>query len=601
MASAGAIRAGRAFVEVFLDRSKFDKGIQGMGGALRGVGRGIFGFGAGIAGIGAAITGGLLATIPAASDAEQSLARFNAVFGEQSGDAGKFADDLAKQLGRSPTDIKNAMSSFQSIFQGLGFDPSKSLGLTKLAEQMRLDFAAFAKIDEGEARGRLISALSGSAEVLDQWGINIRAAALEQELMAMGINKTAQQATEQEKTLARLSIIYKTMGRNGSIGAAARATGTWAGQMNILKSSWQTFKEEAGKGVIDVLLPFLKLANQIATPIVAWVKANKTLVGILFLTSLGITAVGAAIMGLGGLFIFASAAIAAVGTAITFLLSPLGLFLAGAVVTFGFVALNLSLLAAAVAAPIAAFFAFTDAGRSMWGKIVMYLGAIWHETSRVFGGIFAALSQGKFAAAANIAWLGVKLAFAEGGLAIVNGFMYTIDTLGTFWEGGLMGMMDLFMQFVRFFLKTSMQMAQGMADLMMGNTQAALKAFSAISGPQLEGVNFLAQLIGDPAKTLGDLRDKTRMELDAALASLEVPAAEAQEDAKKSLAGAQEAAKAVNTIADTRGTFNALAASRAFGFAAGGKDKGATDETLQDTNGLLEQILQQQPLVLGGA
>jgi hypothetical protein len=124
------------------------------------------------------------------------------------------------------------------------------------------------------------------------------------------------------------------------------------------------------------------------------------------------------------------------------------------------------------------------------------------------------------------------------------------------------------------------------------------------SGKGFTAMDGFIESLKDPGSTLRGLRDETRAALEAAV-----------EQAKPNVAGAAAggsladglsaiATAAVSggpSIADLRGTFNGIAAARAFGAAPGQNDKAAQDETLQNTNGLLEQILAKPAPVLGAA
>jgi hypothetical protein len=63
MADGGDIRAGRAYVELTLQNSKFLKGLRAASDRLKSFGRGVATFGAGVVAAGAAITGPLLAAV----------------------------------------------------------------------------------------------------------------------------------------------------------------------------------------------------------------------------------------------------------------------------------------------------------------------------------------------------------------------------------------------------------------------------------------------------------------------------------------------------------------------------------------------------------
>src|SRR5690606_17492746 len=116
-ASTQGIRAGRAFVELFADDSRLVRGLRRAEKRLRAFGDRIRNLGLKLAGVVSAAVAPLgLLSIRAASDAQESLSRFEAVFKDQAKAAGQFADALAKSVGRSKTEIRDALATFQSFF-----------------------------------------------------------------------------------------------------------------------------------------------------------------------------------------------------------------------------------------------------------------------------------------------------------------------------------------------------------------------------------------------------------------------------------------------------------------------------------------------------
>lgn len=206
----------------------------------------------------------LYKTVTDASNAQESIAKFGAVFGEQTGKATEFVNNLADEIGRSEGEIRAAMSAYQSMFVGLDFGREKATTMSMQLEKLTLDFAAFHNISDEEASSRFLSAMSGSAEVLDQFGVNIRQAAIEQELMAMGINKSAQSASEAEKTLARLNLITKVMAGQGALGAAARESESFANQTKALKAEVMDLSIAIGNQLMPLAIDMVKYFKGLA-------------------------------------------------------------------------------------------------------------------------------------------------------------------------------------------------------------------------------------------------------------------------------------------------------------------------------------------------
>ncbi|MBL9164456.1 MAG: hypothetical protein JNL18_17145 [Planctomycetaceae bacterium] len=218
-----------------------------------------------------------------ASNNAENLSKFGAVFAEHTAQAQAFTADLADTIGRSESEIRTALSAYQAFGIGLGFSKDKSYELSTTMEKLSLDFAAFHNIQDDEAMQRFVSAMSGSSEVLDQFGINIRQAALQEELFAMGINKSVTEATEAEKTMARLNIVMEAMGEQGAVGAAARESGSFANQLKGLKAEALDLSIAVGNDLMPMALDTLKWLKGLVTQAGA-AEGGMTSIGSAFLT-----------------------------------------------------------------------------------------------------------------------------------------------------------------------------------------------------------------------------------------------------------------------------------------------------------------------------
>lgn len=211
-----------------------------------------------------------------AGDFRETMNRFNAVFGEQSEATRMWAEGFAGAVGRFRGDLANSAASFQAFFVGLGLGESEAAGLSKQLTQLAVDFASFNNLSDEEAIERFISALSGSSEVMDKFGVNIRQASLQQELLSQGIDKSWASVTEQEKAMARLSIIVKTMGRQGAIGDAIRTSGSYANQMKALNAALMEAKLAIGEALIpslrEALPAIIELTKAAGAAFVAFMK-----------------------------------------------------------------------------------------------------------------------------------------------------------------------------------------------------------------------------------------------------------------------------------------------------------------------------------------
>jgi hypothetical protein len=247
-----AIEDNKINIEVELDTDGFQKGMNTMKGGFKKLNGAIGAFSAGF--VGTQVFGVVKGLANMAGEAEKTELRFKRVFGAMSTSVSMFSSKLATDLGRVETDVKSGMVSFQAFFQGLGFGGKEAAGMSAKMQALSFDLASFFNIEDENAQKRFLAALAGSPEVLDQFGINLKQAALQTELYSMGIKSTVQNTDELTKTQGRLNIIMRAMTSNGIVGDAERTMDTWS---NTINRTWSEIKN-LGIAIGTMLLPVLK-------------------------------------------------------------------------------------------------------------------------------------------------------------------------------------------------------------------------------------------------------------------------------------------------------------------------------------------------------
>lgn len=216
------------------------------------------------------------ASLKLASDAEETQNRFNAVFGDMSGQVNEFAATLADATGRNSVQLKDGLASFQGFAQGMGLASQEAANMAKELQTLAIDFASFNNLSDTEATDRFISAMSGSSEVLDRFGVNLRDANLSAKLLEMGLASSSQEATEAQKAIARLAIIRDVMGKQGAIGDAIATSDSLANQLRRLRSQTEELAIEFGKVMVPIAQDVLGTLNNLTKGFAALSDATKT-------------------------------------------------------------------------------------------------------------------------------------------------------------------------------------------------------------------------------------------------------------------------------------------------------------------------------------
>lgn len=317
---AGLLNAGKAVITLSLiDDKRINQTLASIEAKTKAIGRSMSTVATAGLKMASALAVPFGAALKLASDAAESANRFDAVFGAQAKSAATWAEQTAAAVGRSKVEIKDSLATFQSFFLGLGFGATQAKNMAQQMAAAAIDFASFNNLSDEDAAGRFISALSGSSEVLDRWGVNTRQAALETQLLAQGVHKSWSEVTEQEKAVARLNIILKTMGEQGAMGDATKTAGSFANQLKALQAKLKDIAVEIGTTLLPVATQYLGKIRELAASVAGWISKNSELFVSLatFAVKLGIAS--AALWAIGKALNAVALAVTAVRIAVTLL------------------------------------------------------------------------------------------------------------------------------------------------------------------------------------------------------------------------------------------------------------------------------------------
>jgi len=214
--------------------------------------------------------------IKQASDAEEIMSKFDAVFKSGTAEARKWAEELSKSIGRSKIDIQQYMATLQDTFVPLGFARDKSAELSKELTKLGIDLASFNNASEPETINLLTSAIVGNHEAVRRFGISITEATLKQELLNMGFGKGLKVVTEQAKVQARLNIIMRST--SDAQGDAANTADSMANQWKAMTGEIRDLSVELGQAFMPIAKDLVAWARKWIPELANWVRDNKTIV-----------------------------------------------------------------------------------------------------------------------------------------------------------------------------------------------------------------------------------------------------------------------------------------------------------------------------------
>lgn len=216
------------------------------------------GLATGVAGLAAAFE-----AVKKAADLGESLDKVKNAFGPSGGAIVKQADELAKKYGIVRREALDAASAFGLMGRAAGLTKEQSAQLGNTFVKLGIDLASFHNLTNAEAFEKLRSGLAGESEPLRPLGILLSEDAVKAEALASGLVKVNRTLTDQEKVLARVSLIQKQMANQGAVGDRERTADSTANQMKKIAGDWENFKTELGKELIPALSESIKLAHEL--------------------------------------------------------------------------------------------------------------------------------------------------------------------------------------------------------------------------------------------------------------------------------------------------------------------------------------------------
>ncbi|RPH60011.1 MAG: hypothetical protein EHM81_07115, partial [Chloroflexi bacterium] len=253
--------------------------LGGLGTALKAVGAAVAAAVAAIAGMGIAIVRMAATTIKPASDLAETVSKVGIVFGESADEVIKFGEQAAKGLGMSENAALTAAGTYGNLFRAMGFTSDASAEMSINLVQLAGDLASFNNMGTEEVLEKLRAGLTGEAEPLKSLGINMSAARIEAELMAMGIEKVNGEFTAAQKAQAAYNIMLKDSAL--AQGDFARTSGGLANQQRILAAQLENTKASIGTALLPVVTQAVTAFNGLfnSPAVQAWLAGLTTGLG----------------------------------------------------------------------------------------------------------------------------------------------------------------------------------------------------------------------------------------------------------------------------------------------------------------------------------
>lgn len=538
MSTAGAIRVGKAFIELFAD-DKLTPALKQASGRLKAFGASVAKVGATLSAAGlAGLTafGGAISKFVATGDALDKLSIRTGI-GVKSLQQLQFA---ASQSGASAQELEIGLKNMSRV---IGAAANGSTAAEKSLSKVGTSVAELLSMSPEERFRKLAS---GVAAISDP-GLQA-AAAMElfgrsgdRLLPLLKQNSDGIAALQAEASRLNLDVLTPEDTAN-----AAR-TGDLIDQ--IQRQMAKLF-EVIGAKLAPVLIPFLERVTEVAAALIDFANNNEQLIQSVAAGAAILFGAGGILASIGGTIALIGIALPGIATAFSALATIIGAVFSpiGAIVAV--VAVGIAAIGTAVVMAIRHFLLFTEAGRYLTATLVSGFRMVWRNVMPVIEGIWNALKSGQWKLAASIAVTGMLVAWETG--------LLNLRIVFERWRVWVLNILDSVVSAFadRIAKLLSLANAAGAGSL-FGGVQAALADFASGSGSRSESRQSQSDaLLAEANRKRDALNDSLQ---------LLIAQAGAQGGARKITAPETSGGLGISGVASgtaSAGAFNAAAALR---------------------------------------
>ena len=386
-----AVRAGAAYVELFVKGGKFNHGMKNASAKLKSFGRGVGMVGKATMAAGGAVVAPLIGAAKVfanTGDNVHKMAQRTGMSTEALSTMGFAAQQSGSDLNTLESGIKGMQRSLLNAATGSkeSVDSLAALGMTiddleglNPEDQLKRLADGLSQVDDPSKRAALAMRLFGKSG---------------QQLLPM-LNGGAKGIAALQAEADKLGLSINQEDAN----SAAELTDAW----NRLKQTMMGVALTAGAAVAPALTQLSNSVADIMTTAIGWAKQNKTLIATVLGVGTAIVIAGSAVMGLGiaistvGVLLgVAASALSIIGTVAAAIFTPIGLVVAAVLALGGYLIYA------------------SGAGTAAMDILRQAFDSIKTDALAAFGGIASALNRGDIAAAGDVLWSMLKLQWAKG-------------------------------------------------------------------------------------------------------------------------------------------------------------------------------------------
>ena len=189
---------------------------------------------------------GIIKSINAASDLNESLSKSQVVFGDSAAAIEAWSKTSAESFGLSQQAALETAGTFGNLFTAMGIGDKASTEMSTSLVELAADLASFNNLDTADVLEKLRAGIVGEAEPLRTLGVQISAARTEAKALELGFKKVDGEFTASQKAMANYQIILEDTKK--AQGDFARTSDGLANSQRILRANLDnTFALIGGK------------------------------------------------------------------------------------------------------------------------------------------------------------------------------------------------------------------------------------------------------------------------------------------------------------------------------------------------------------------
>lgn len=192
----------------------------------------------------------------------EDLNLFTASMGKYVEEAQNYAEAVSEAIGIDPGEFMRNQGVFNTIISGFGVASDKAYLMSKNLTQLGYDISSFFNISFEDAMQKLQSGIAGELEPLRRLGYDLSVARLQEEALALGIEKKVSAMTQAEKSQLRYYAIMTQV--TTAQGDMARTLNAPANQLRVLQAQVTQCARALGNIFIPALNAVLPYAIALA-------------------------------------------------------------------------------------------------------------------------------------------------------------------------------------------------------------------------------------------------------------------------------------------------------------------------------------------------